>query len=542
MRAIPFPMIVSLIAVLFAMACQASSADRGVADEGGAPGDTGGTGGADPGRAGSPSAGGTESGGHGPSGGTAGGAVGQAGAAAQGGAPTGTVARADSEWAVTPHPYNQDLTYYITSSLRQAGSADPLPFDMPARATLAASTHKAYAHYFPQFPVSIDNEDPDSDYYARGWLLADGEGGIHAAYGGYLRDRPLPRAPRSGDWALADATDEARWARDAGLDGFLVDTLGWSGSNYDRGVNAFRGAAALGDPTFGVAYMIDTDVVSGSDAETAAARLKAAWDLGSYATANDMLIVAGYRPEGNSTLSFWQNIDSLLRTTHGLSGLYFVPCYSSNWGARSTFNALAAVDGIWTIGNTPGADSSSWLTQAHADGKLFMQPIAPGDSRPRAGVFDEQEGLRTLRDQWLTAIANDVDWVQYRTWSDFSEGAQMMPTRANGYAYLDVSAYYLSRWKTGTYPEIKRDAIYLGHRISTWDNQDTQVAQTQWMSPRDPAGHPGQNIVDVLTFLVAPATVTVWVGTNTYTYEAPAGVFEQTFPLAVGQVSASASR
>ena len=50
-----------------------------------------------------------------------------------------------------------------------------------------------------------------------------------------------------------------------------------------------------------------------------------------------------------------------------------------------------------------------------------MQPIAFGDSRPGAAYSTNNKERATLRDQWLTAIANDVDWVQYRTWSDFSE-------------------------------------------------------------------------------------------------------------------------
>ncbi len=458
---------------------------------------------------------------------------------------TGTsIVSVSSPFTVTNNPYNQDTEYRVTSSLRQANAANPLPFDMPARATLAASAKKAVAHYFPQFPISVDNADPSTDYYARNWLAAGGEGGKHVAYGGYLRDRPLGRAPLSGDWQLADVTTESKWARDAGLDAFLVDTLGWSttSANYQRGRKIFDGAKNLGDSTFKVAYMVDTDIVSGTDYATAAARIADAYNSGSYMTVNGKLVVSAYRPEGNSAPSFWQNIDTTLKNTYKLPGMVFVPCYSSNWNAHTTFDAITYAMGVWTIGNTPGVNSATWNNTATSAGKLFMQPIAFGDSRPRSGVFDEQQGLLTLRDQWLTAINNDVDWVQYRTWSDFSEGAQMIPSRNHGYSYLDVSAYYLARWKTGTYPTIKRDALYLSHRISNWDNHNTQVSQTTWQNPRSASTHPGQNIVDVMSFLTAPGKVTVKVGVNTYTYDAPQGVFNKQFPLANGQVSASLSR
>ena len=59
---------------------------------------------------------------------------------------------------------------------------------------------KVFAHYIPSFPISIDNKDSDQDYYATQYLTVRGENGIHAAYGGYLRDRPLPRA-------VSDRTD-----------------------------------------------------------------------------------------------------------------------------------------------------------------------------------------------------------------------------------------------------------------------------------------------------------------------------------------------
>jgi hypothetical protein len=459
--------------------------------------------------------------------------------------PTGTsIVSVTSPFTVTSNPYNQDTEYRVTSSLRQSGAANPLPFDMPSRATLAASPKKAVAHYFPQFPISIDNADPSNDYYARNWLTAGGEGGAHVAYGGYLRDRPLTRAPITGDWQLADATTEAKWARDAGLDGFLVDTLGWTttSGNYQRGRKIFDGAKNLGDSTFKVAYMVDTDIVSGTDYATAAARIADAYNSGAYMMVNGKLVVSAYRPEGNSTPSFWQNIDTTLKNTYKLPGMVFIPCYSSNWNAHTTFDAITYAMGVWTIGNAPGANSSYWKTSANSVGKPFMQPIAFGDSRPRSGIFDEQQGLLTLRDQWLTAIANNVDWVQYRTWSDFSEGAQMIPSRNHGYSYLDVSAYYLAKWKTGTYPTIKRDALYVSHRISTWDNHNTQVSQTKWQTPRSASTQPGQNIVDVMSFLTAPGNVTVKVGSNTYTYAAPAGVFNKSFPLANGTVSATLSR
>src|SRR5689334_20767019 len=73
----------------------------------------------------------------------------------------------------------------------------PLAFDRPAR-----STHKrmVFAHYFPPYPVSIDNKTSSADYYAVNYLKPSGENGAFASVGGLLRDRPMPRPPIAGDW------------------------------------------------------------------------------------------------------------------------------------------------------------------------------------------------------------------------------------------------------------------------------------------------------------------------------------------------------
>jgi hypothetical protein len=53
---------------------------------------------------------------------------------------------------------------------------------------------------------------------------------------------------------------------------------------------------------------------------------------------------------------------------------------------------------------------------------------------------------------------------------------------------------------------------------------------------------PLRDRVEALTYLTAPATVKVRIGSSSYTYDAPAGEYAKTFPNALGTVSGSFSR
>src|SRR3712207_9317405 len=73
------------------------------------------------------------------------------------------------------------------SAPRSAQAADPIsvptyspstmPFVPPSTAELRASPRKAFAHYMPSLPVSIDNRAAAVDYYTRHYLDPEGENG-----------------------------------------------------------------------------------------------------------------------------------------------------------------------------------------------------------------------------------------------------------------------------------------------------------------------------------------------------------------------------
>src|SRR5689334_9179654 len=89
-----------------------------------------------------------------------------------------------------------------------------LPFDLSTE----PSGKRVFAHYMPNFPVSIDNKPAATDYYTAEYLNPTGEGGRHSSYGGYLMDRPLPRAPLADpDWRNLDLRSEISQAKSVGI-------------------------------------------------------------------------------------------------------------------------------------------------------------------------------------------------------------------------------------------------------------------------------------------------------------------------------------
>lgn len=131
------------------------------------------------------------------------------------------------------------------------------------------------------------------------------------------------------------------------------------------------------------------------------------------------------------------------------------------------------------------------------------------------------------------------------TWSDFSE-TPMAPSAANGWVNLDISAWYITKWKTGSDPVILEDAIYISHRARTLGATITG-GQTEFMSqwPRGNMSALG-NDVEILTFMKSSATINVTIGGSNYSYTAPAGMHVQTYAIsgavAANGISASSVR
>ncbi len=457
---------------------------------------------------------------------------------------------------VPPHPPGPSVPASLPSSatvglsgrasLSTTGraSGSPLPVNLPPPSGAATGGQRlVVAHYFPPYPLSLDNLAPNQDYYAQGYLTAGGESGKHRAYGGFLRDRPLPRDPLGGDWQLADQITEVRQARTAGLDGFTVDILGLSGANWERSLRLLR-AAEIVSPHFTIIPMPDgtadatKDPSALADAMAVMAKSPAALRL-----RDGRLVISPFAPEQQGA-AWWRSWVEVMRTRHGIA-VALVPCFLDYFAHVDAFADFSYGVGNWgnrnPAANDPGPPGlGKFAADAHRRGKLWMQPVSVQDERPYTGVYDEAGNTENLRLTWQAAIDNRAEWVQIMTWNDYSEGTTIAPSVHHGWAFLDLSSYYLAWFRSGTRPAIAREAVYLTHRRQPAGAAPTG-GQTRLMTLR-PGSTPARDTVEALSLLSAPATVIVQVGTRTTTCQVSAGVSACRAPLAVGRVSVRVTR
>jgi Glycosyl hydrolase family 71 len=417
-----------------------------------------------------------------------------------------------------------------------------LPFNMVETQT----PRKVFAHYMPNFPISIDNEDGDEDYYAKQYLTVDGENGIHAAYGGFLRDRPLPRAHSNlPAWQQADLVTEIAQAKSVGIDGFAVDVIDPRATSnvVDRMLQA---AAAAGNFTI----LITADI-TGPFGATSAADFAA--DIAPYLTgpaafhlADGRSVLGAFAAERQAP-AWWVSVFDILRDQFKLA-VAFVPTFLDVSDNPEKFAPFSYGFSMWggrnpsamTVDDVGRSSPVGIIRRTHQLGKLWMQPVALQDCRPRNGTFEEAANGLTNRLAWQLADQPQTEWVQLVTWNDYAETTAIAPSVAHGWRILDMNAYDLAWFKFDKPPRIVRDALFVSYRDQPTGARPV-YPETSLMQ-LTPASIPPRDTIEVVAFATAPSQVHVSAGTEDYSCDVRAGRGICTFPLSLGSISAEIRR
>jgi hypothetical protein len=406
------------------------------------------------------------------------------------------------------------------------------PFTAVSRTTLRQSAKKVYAHWH-YYPVSLDNYNPtSSDYYERGYIAVNGEGGAHSAYGGMMRERPLPRLTRpEADWQLRDAKDEIQLAARIGIDGFYLNL--WTDSDLNNGAVWTRvrtivdAASQVG--SFDIVPNFDMTILNtGSQAGDQDTMLRILSKLKGYSALlkrpDGKFVVGLFNPNAQGrTASFYSTVKQRAATELGMS-LYLVPVFLGT-GSTTLFEEYRTVGdayaGWGTAIPTTAGYSGSLKTKAAGYGKPWIHPISSQDYRPKDRAFWEARNSETLRSIWENVIADGMDQVQIVTWNDQHEHHNIRPSTGKQWPAYDMTAYYIQWFKTGTRPTIERDVLYYNHRIHNPSLVPTQQTSTNLAVCK--AGCPATNDVELVGFLRSAGRLEITQGTTTYGEDKTAG-------------------
>lgn len=432
----------------------------------------------------------------------------------------------------------------------------PLPFDMPSDAELNRLGRKVFYHYIVSFGRQINNLAPLEDYYATQYMPPNGEGGKHAAYGGWQRDRPMfvPRAPTPDpDFRFAGALWETKVAKMTGADGWLLDILTGPDTSdvklWEIPLALIKAAAEEG---FTIALSPDGSAMRARSSTYMADVLAKLISLAPGVmdrTSDGRIIISPFAPEF-MTGAYWADVKTRLATL-GFS-VVFWPYYVNQWDEPSTFgqmNPIAIGHGRWGDSSAGSTDDASVNNRRAADRLAELDPTKAWmgwarfqDARPRSATYWEAAATGLWRGSIESALKNEAPRLQINTWNDWAESSAVAPSEGSQWAQMAVITHGIVEYKTGVKPEIKRDMVIITNRkhhssVTTFPQQ-TRVA---------PAPPDVLDIVETTVFLKDAAhTVTTTVGAETVSQTGvPAGVTIQTLPFystTVGRPSATVIR
>ncbi len=431
-----------------------------------------------------------------------------------------------SPGTASPSPSDLDIASGVSDpSPSTAPNCGAFAFDKPSTAALRSAKKKAFAFYFPPFPVSIENKDPASDSYTKWQFTGDATGKYD------LRDRPIGRPARGNSWRQQDFELEVKQAIAVGLDGFIWEYHTHATDQRWNQLPAMLAAVKAVDPGFRIMLSPDLPQEANTLPDGIISDVLKVKDEPALFRHEGSIVLAPFYPERKAP-SFWDGV----RTSLSAQGVKttMMPLFLDGTPDSRGPQWNNSVIGYSRWGSSWAGSAASLATmssQAHQKSRLFMAPIVFEDTRTYSGQYWESGNSATLRATMEKAISGGADWVYFRTWNDYTE-SWMAPSAQRGHSVGDVAAYYLTWFKTGSRPALKRDAVYYFHRshhTSLGYDTSKQVKPMKLVQ-----GDPVTNDVELLAFLATPGKLTITQGGDVQTKDAEAGVPSFKVPLRAG--------
>ena len=419
-------------------------------------------------------------------------------------------------------------TRFVRAEIPEGG----WPFRQAGSRWAGKVSRHVIAHYFPPFPLSIDNAPAARDAYESELRSPLGERGKHLLTDGYLRDRPLPVGPwPEKSWQCINYAIEIMRARIAGLDGFGVDILTFNGPLWDRVEMLFSVTDAVGD---GFRIVLEPDL--GAHTDTGPERwAEVIHHLSShpsiYRLKDGSVLIAPFNADLHPP-AFFASLRAALAQLGTQATIWPLFLNEPLYVLRNP--GFSGAYAIWDRPDLQHDSPRGELSGARGvDPMLVMQGFSPQHSAPKIALFREARGTAHFRSGWLDAISNGPSTIQLVSWNDYTEGTQISPSLETQYIFYDLTRYYSAYFKNGVAPSIVADCIYYSHRrqLLAGDSRPT-------------SGHPGMraagttrltNQIEMLAFLTSYATMQIVLPSGTIEKEAGAGLAILTAPAEVCQ-------
>jgi hypothetical protein len=347
------------------------------------------------------------------------------------------------------------------------------PFERPSSAVLANSSRKVFAHYFPFFVLSYENLPLDRDHWTQ-FLSKGGESGKWAFAGGFTRERPLTPVPwQSPYWREINAAVDIIRAQLVGIDGFGVDLTQIEMPRAPDQVRVIYDCAAALAPDFRLVLEPDGDILKlASPSQMASMLMKLASYPNIFRLPDGRVLLLPFGPNGESP-EYWHDV--VRRLEDGGEKIAFIPDLVGLIGNADRFAPISTGISYWGSRDPITADSPpirKAIEAAKVNGKIWIQPVAPQDARPKSMILWEAGNTTLFRDLWGQAADFKAQYVHIITWNAYAEATEIAPSSGTQFLFYDLTAYYVAWFKTGSPPAIVTDAIYYSHRIEIFDIDD----------------------------------------------------------------------
>ncbi|KIJ64429.1 glycoside hydrolase family 71 protein [Hydnomerulius pinastri MD-312] len=209
----------------------------------------------------------------------------------------------------------------------------------------------------------------------------------------------------------------------------------------------------------------------------------------------------------------------------------------------STLNPLSSL-----VGST--ATDQQYINALHSMNgqKTYMAAVSPWffthyspQTYNKNWIYLSDDHLYAKRWESLMAIRDQVDVVQHLTWNDYGESHYIGPiegAQPNSEAWVDgfdhtgwlnLTSYYATAFKTGSFPIITKDQIIM------WSRPHPALATAP-----DPVGQPAnfqitQDKIWAVVLAASPATVTLSTSSSqSQTFNVSAGLTKLSMPIQAG--------